>query len=224
MDLNDRTTLQNTLRIALHALQKIVRQDILCRQIGSELYSRKRFKTLGIPSFTIIIVLCASLPFVVLLTYLSGLPFLCLAFFAYTIGIILAVLLCINNRKKIQEKQAELTKNVNILNQIIHENYAGLTAVPEAYRYTYAVSTMLSYVDAMRADSMKEAINLYEEELHRMRMEQGQQQIIAIQQEQQQTLASINHYSRRQNIISAANTAASVSIASSAYSINEKLE
>ena len=100
MDLNDRTTLQNTLRMALHALQKIAKQDTLCRQIGSDIYSRKRYKTLGVPSFTIIIVLCAGLPFVVLLTYMSGLPFLCLAFVAYTIGIILAIVLCINNRKK----------------------------------------------------------------------------------------------------------------------------
>lgn len=224
MDLNDRTALLNTLRVTLSALQKITKQDMICRQIGSNLYSRKRFKTLGVPSFTITIVLCAGLPFVALFTYLSGLPFLCLASVAYIIGIIIAVLLCINNRKKIQEQQTELTKNVNILNQIIHENYEGLVAVPEAYRYTYAVSTMLRYVEAMRADSMKEAINLYEEELHRMRMEQGQQQIIAIQQEQQQTLASIHNYSRTQTVMSAVNTAASVSTAFSTHSINKKLE
>lgn len=50
--------------------------------------------------------------------------------------------------------------------------------VPTKYRHSADVNWLFTYLDDGRADTLKEAINIYEQELHNWRMEQMQQQII----------------------------------------------
>ena len=53
---------------------------------------------------------------------------------------------------------------------------------PQEYLYEDAVSRIISYIKTGRADTMKESLNLYESEMHRIRLEESQkQQFAAIQ-------------------------------------------
>ncbi|WP_034444861.1 hypothetical protein [Butyrivibrio sp. AE2032] len=88
--------------------------------------------------------------------------------------------------------------------------------LPTKYQYSYAVSSFCSYLQNGRAGSLKDAINLYEEELHRNRMEQMQSQILQ-QQKYQTSLAAVSAVA---NVATAFNTA---SAASSLKSINDSL-
>lgn len=103
--------------------------------------------------------------------------------------IIVAIVLKVNAVKKwklfIEETQAKLKQaehEAEIAQQHINEHWENFVApfvneivparFPEAYVYNYnAVSDMLWYMTVMRADTIKEAINLYEECLHRRRVE-----------------------------------------------------
>lgn len=53
-----------------------------------------------------------------------------------------------------------------------------IDALQEKYFDINAVTSILAYLVHRRADNYKEALNLYEEELHRYRMEELQQQIL----------------------------------------------
>ncbi|WP_034444865.1 hypothetical protein [Butyrivibrio sp. AE2032] len=88
--------------------------------------------------------------------------------------------------------------------------------VPTNYQNSFAVSSFCSYLQNGRASNLKEAINLYEEELHRYRMEQMQSQILQ-QQKYQTSLAAV---SAAANVATAFNTA---SAAASLSSINDRL-
>lgn len=109
-------------------------------------------------------------------------------------------------KSQIQKYEYDLQINTDILNKVIEDNYEALCSVPEKYRYIHAISAMLDYLNTMRAETLKEAINLYEEEMHRMRMEMSQQQLLAIQNEQQRTLNSINSYTKTNTVLSVINT------------------
>ena len=49
---------------------------------------------------------------------------------------------------------------------------------PREYWYEYAIATMLKFIERQQADNWKELIGLYEEHLHRMRMEDKAQQTL----------------------------------------------
>ncbi len=66
-----------------------------------------------------------------------------------------------------KEKSLFLQNNINLLD-----------FVPEHYRTNLAVAFMERAVRTGRADTLKEAINLYEEQLHRWNMENYAQQLI----------------------------------------------
>lgn len=66
-----------------------------------------------------------------------------------------------------QEMYAELAPHWQKIQAVIPQDYIAPMFAREAY----------GYLVNGRADSMKEAINLFEEEQHRWRMEQGQQQM-----------------------------------------------
>ena len=67
-----------------------------------------------------------------------------------------------------------------------------------------AVECMYAYFVNRRADSLKEAINLYEEELYRMRQEQRSEQMVALQRQQN---SALNNISASSAINAAANMA-----------------
>lgn len=67
-----------------------------------------------------------------------------------------------------------------------------LYVLPQDYRYLDAAKFILFYLENGRADNMKEACNLYEEELHRQKMENMQVDILNQQQFMINLLRNLN--------------------------------
>lgn len=66
--------------------------------------------------------------------------------------------------------------------------------LPEDYWYLTAVQSITTYFKNNRADSLKEALNLYEEEMYRLRMENMQENILR-ENEKQTALAALTAFS-----------------------------
>ncbi|RIM70851.1 hypothetical protein BU594_10090, partial [Staphylococcus arlettae] len=66
--------------------------------------------------------------------------------------------------------------------------------IPNSYSHLNALVNLFIYLRDGRADNLKEAINLYETEQHRARMEQNQQVMISNTEQ-----AAIDAYAARQN-------------------------
>ena len=59
-----------------------------------------------------------------------------------------------------------------------------IDVIPPDYRYPAAVESFYKYVNNRRADNIREAMNLYEEEMHRLRIENAQEAILRETQKQ----------------------------------------
>lgn len=102
-------------------------------------------------------------------------------------------------------------------NELANELYGPLTAyVPPDYQYSYAISSMYEYFVNMRARNITEAINLYEDELHKKKMESMQAQILH-EQRVQSAMATVSAVANISTAFSAAHAASSLD------SINSKL-
>ena len=98
----------------------------------------------------------------------------------------------------IAPKQALLNQQLQDINEYLNTDacqWAG-NALPEKYFPYPAIQTIIQYLQSCRADTLKEAINLYEEELHRMKMEDMQQQIV------QSTAQTANEVNRQSSLLS----------------------
>lgn len=104
-----------------------------------------------------------------------------IVFLLFGILLVLAGLELFKNHKKLKNKQkSEIEDAENKLREYFtaHECPA-LYCVPEKYQYYIAVSYIYECLKNGRANSLKEAINLYEEQCYRWKMEASQQQINA---------------------------------------------
>lgn len=93
------------------------------------------------------------------------------------------------------EKQLE--KISGEIYRLTTENNSILEKIPADYRCYDAVLFMDRALRNGRADSKKEVINLYEEELHRRRLEANSAVSVHIQQQQCKMLSDIEYNSRR---------------------------
>lgn len=84
----------------------------------------------------------------------------------------------------------------NEIYQLTIQNENILATLPRDYRYYDAVAFFESALANGRADSMKEAINLYEEHIHRMNMELNGRQMLEQSRMQGVMLANIEENSR----------------------------
>ena len=107
------------------------------------------------------------------------------------------------NNLQIQKISEEIervaTESADIINQI-----------PRDYRYYSAVQFLESVLANGRADNMKEAINLYEDKLHKMRLEKMSEQMLRENEQQSRMLNSIEENSSRAAVASEINTVFSV--------------
>lgn len=71
--------------------------------------------------------------------------------------------------KKLKETEAELDKEINEYNALIND--PANMWIPANYRDAVSFSAIAGYVDNKRAFSLKEALNLLEEDIHRQKME-----------------------------------------------------
>lgn len=81
----------------------------------------------------------------------------------------------------IQQHQHNIQRHQHTLTDIHHTVAASKAQqrIPKAYTHIHALRSMFSYLYNQRADTLKEAINLYETESHQARMEGQQQQILS---------------------------------------------
>lgn len=87
-------------------------------------------------------------------------------------------------------------ETAQVIYDFIQPHYEWITGIiPEQYAYTFCVEKLRDYLALGRADNLKEAINLYENELHQMRM---QQQMDAMMDEIQEQSRQI--YALRQEV------------------------
>ena len=80
--------------------------------------------------------------------------------------------------------------------RVTTENQEKINLMPRDYRYYDAVAFFESALANGRADSMKEAINLYEETIHRQNMELNGRQMLEQCRMQSAMLANIEQYSK----------------------------
>lgn len=92
-----------------------------------------------------------------------------------------------HEKKSEQQCGAERLQGQNIL----EANKNALAFLPSDYWYPLATNFMLKAVQAGRATTLPEAIDKFEEQLHRWKLEESNAQILAQQQAQSQQLASI---------------------------------
>ena len=88
------------------------------------------------------------------------------------ITITTAITVLIGMSKKEKKKQEKIDQMVEERRQFVQKSYcAELFVLPPAYRYALACEYILSCFQNMRADTMKEAVNLYVEQLDRWKQE-----------------------------------------------------
>ena len=76
-----------------------------------------------------------------------------------------------------------MQNELNAVKQIYANNWELIEYFPNDYRYSYAIEQIYKILLNGRADSMKEALNIFEEDCHRRRMEQQLAQILQTQME-----------------------------------------
>lgn len=99
-------------------------------------------------------------------------------------------------RPEDQTLTARLENISNSLVSITQQNQTLIDAMPRDYQNYEAVCFFEQALANGRADSMQEAINLYEEQLHRMTMEQNSRRAVQEQYLQSQMIADIQKSSR----------------------------
>lgn len=93
---------------------------------------------------------------------------------------------------KEKQKQEEY---MNQANSCIWIHDQLLSNVPNEYLGTLPIGEMRKYLIHKRANTLPEAINLYEEQLHRWKLEEQNDMILESQYRQEQRLANIEFYS-----------------------------
>ena len=98
-----------------------------------------------------------------------------LFFGAIILNVLVFLLSFLKRKKKRATIDAELQKAQEDLTRFQQEREAQarivlgyISFLPMNYRYLYAVTSILSYFENQRADNLKEAINLYEQELYQI--------------------------------------------------------
>ncbi len=80
--------------------------------------------------------------------------------------------------RKMSELRAESLTYSNEISRINNENQNLFMSIPPDYRESGKVAHLCSILENQRADTLKEALNVFEEDMHRQAMQAGQRQII----------------------------------------------
>jgi hypothetical protein len=93
--------------------------------------------------------------------------------------------------RQVQSNQSIMQSISAQIQDVACSNAEVINALPRDYRYYHAVSFFEQALSNGRADSMKEAVNLYEEELHRQKLENQNQQMMMDNACQMEMMANI---------------------------------
>lgn len=93
--------------------------------------------------------------------------------------------------KNVTFYENKAAENRAIADKIAQENEAVLSILPSQYRYPLASNYIVELFANGRATTLPEALDKYEEQLHRWKMERAMQQELALQAAQLQILSNI---------------------------------
>ena len=105
---------------------------------------------------------------------------------------------------KIQNKNDELSSINKSLYDIVSTIKNDITVLPPDYQYSMAAEYIYSCLRNQRANTIGEAVNLYEDQLHKWRVENSLQQLNQMQKEQ---AASLRYIKATSGIAAAASVA-----------------
>ena len=97
-----------------------------------------------------------------------------------------------NIEPQIKVYEAELQRTNDLAEKFVRENNYVIAFLPAQYRNIQAVSFMLVAVTSGRADSLKEVYNLYEEQLHRWKLEDAAMESLQAQEYMVQAMQETN--------------------------------
>lgn len=90
----------------------------------------------------------------------------------------------------IEKRENELAETLGAsINATVAESLAAFPALPIKYHTCFTLSMLIDYFECGRADTLKEALEAYETDCHRMRMEESQSQMLQEVQELQNRIA-----------------------------------
>lgn len=111
--------------------------------------------------------------------------------------------------KQLKEMECKTNEYKVAMGKILEQIQDDLTVIPPDYQYPLAIEYIYSCLRNQRAVSMGEAVNLYEDQLHKWRMEQMQSKLVEMSMQQQVSLDKIR---RSNNISAAANVATAAAV------------
>jgi hypothetical protein len=134
-----------------------------------------------------------SIPFIIMqlagaegvVMYILGLPF--------GLGAYIAPFFIIRNKNnkikqtyadwqtRLQQLHSQIEAQDAVLAQTIQRVADKINAIPEEYRYSFALDTMLGFLRNFRAAAWKECVDLYEQQKHRWLLEQNSNESVLLQ-------------------------------------------
>lgn len=90
--------------------------------------------------------------------------------------------------RKMAELRAESLTYSNEISRINNENQNLFMSIPPDYRVAWKVAHLCSILENQRADTLKEALNVFEEDMHRQAMQAGQRQLLNQQMQLEQRI------------------------------------
>jgi len=115
----------------------------------------------------------------------------------------------INARKAGTMKAADTEEEKGTM--ILEDNVSSLSVIPNDYWYPLATNYLLKVVQTGRADTVNQALQMFDEQLHRWKVEEANASILAQQQAQTEALKGIRKSSAINAAANVANAAANIS-------------
>ena len=112
-----------------------------------------------------------------------------------------------NTTSAMQAADAEEAKGSTIL----EDNISELSVIPNDYWYPLATNYLLKVVQTGRAETVNQALQMFDEQLHRWKVEEANASIVAQQQAQTEALKGIRKSSAINAAANVANAAANIS-------------
>lgn len=135
----------------------------------------------------------------ILLTFLFSVVFLFI--FLFTLIKIIKHIIFSARKNNVYKKQADvITTSMKSINQSIIEfyntGYKPALIIPPKYRYPLAIEYIIECFENNRADNMRDAVNLYEQQVHNWRVENYLDQIKLMQWQQRIALQNLEYISK----------------------------
>lgn len=198
----DKQVFERELYEIVAPLQKIEENYNRCLQLQKQLESAKKnsdFMILKLSASIPVGVILGFFEFGFVLNFLGEhfpfdllFPFMIFCMAQFGIGLYLILHFSLRGifrktaERNVSRLQAQLDEKQKVYYDLVQLVYPTLKRnLPEDYWYSLAVASIAGYFRTGRAYTLKEALNLYEEEMHRLRMENMQEQ--TLRQNQKQT-------------------------------------